>query len=108
MSQKYKITSVSESENALEEQKVKDCKEFNRTIIKLVASSCGEIIGGFFNAYCNAKGSYAPIAAVFSAVLIMVAGQIQYRSVTKLQNLYNKKDNEEVIDEENDLGGRTR
>ncbi len=54
MSQKHKITSVSESANALEEQKVKDCKEFNRTLIKLVASSCSEVVGGFFMK-CNAN-----------------------------------------------------
>ena len=53
-------------------------------------------------------GSYAPIVAVFSAVLMMISGKIQYNSVAKLQNLYNKKGNEEVVDEENDLGGRTR
>lgn len=38
MSQKYKITSVSEPANALEEQRVKDCKEFNQ----LVTASCSE------------------------------------------------------------------
>lgn len=108
MSQKYKITSVSEPTNDLEEQEVKDCKEFNRTIIKLVASSCSEVLGGALMPWAMQMGSYAPIAAAFSAALIMVSGQIQCRSITKLYNLYNKKGNEKVIDEENDLGGRTR
>jgi hypothetical protein len=108
MSQKYKITSVSESADALEEQKVKDCKEFNRTVIKLVTSSCSYVVGGFFMNSAIQLDSYAPIAVIFSTVLIMVSGTIQYRSCTKLQNLYNKRGNEEVVDDETDLRGRKR
>ena len=108
MSQKYKITSVSEPANALEEQRVKDCKSFNRAITKLVASSISEVIGGALMPYAMQMGSYAPIAAAFSAALIMVSGQFQVSAITKLQDLYNKKGNEERLDEENDLGGRTR
>lgn len=108
MSQKYKIMSISEPTHDLEEQKVEDCKEFNRTIIKLAVSSCSEVFGGALIPYAAQMGNYAPIAITFSVVLIMVSGKIQYSSVTKLQNLYNKKGNKEVVDEENNLGGRTR
>lgn len=108
MSQKYKITSISEPANPLEEQRAKDSKDFNRTIIKLVASSCSEVFGGALMPFAMQMGSYAPIAAAFSAALIMVSGKVQSKSITKLHTLYNKKGNEEVLDTENDLGGRTR
>lgn len=108
MSQKYKIVSVSEPANALEEQRVEDCKSFTRTIIKLVVSSCSEVFGGALMPYAMQMGSYAPIAAAFSIALIMVSGQFQVRAITRLHNLYNRKGNEEILDEENDLGGKTR
>lgn len=61
MSQKYKITSISEPSNPLEEQRAKDSKDFNRTIIKLITSSCSEILGAALMPYTMQMGSYAPI-----------------------------------------------
>ena len=117
MEKKYKITNVSEPANALEEQKAKDSKEFSKAIMKLVASSCSMVIGGELMTVTTQLGSYAPVASAFNAVLIMVAFQVQQHSITKLFNLYNKKYDEETLDDgkkldiENDLGdlgGKTR
>ena len=109
MKQKYKITDVSEPENALEEQRVKDCKTFNKTILKLVVSCYSSIIGGtlMFHAM-NMDNSYSLIATAFSTALIMLSGQFQHKAVTKLQKLYKKNGNEKVLYKEKNLGERTR
>lgn len=108
MRQKYEIIDVRGPENALEEQTVKDCKNLNRAIIKLVASCSGEIIGGLLMAKAMHMGCFAPIAIVFSATLIMASGQFQLQAITKLEKLYKKKGSEKVLYKENNLGEKRR
>lgn len=104
MREKYKITNVSETTNDLERQRAKDCKQFNRKLIQLAVSSGTTVISGFM----MEAGDYASIGAAFGVAVMAISLFSQFEAVMKLQNLYNKRYDEQGIEEENNVGGKTR
>lgn len=103
---KNRIVDVSEPKDEVELQRVRDAKRFNNVSIGVVASATAAMIGNTvgFTFFQNEN----IIGGFLGAFMYMVcAGIITPKLLGELEILYNKKGNENVVD--NDLaGGKSR
>ena len=92
-----KITNARSAANNVESQKIADCKAFNNAITRLVAAVAGEALGGGIMGASVFMGKHALITMVFASILVMVSAISLPLAIGKLQDMYNKKGNEQEL-----------
>ncbi len=108
MEKKYKITSVEEPINELEQKKAQESVEFSRCLMKFsVATSVttlGASLGGYALASLDNIGSIVGLA--FISVMTVASLRVQVKENKKLVELYNRRNKAEA--EENDSKEKTK
>lgn len=97
---KHKIINISEPADDLELQKVKDAKNFSRSLIGIVASTSAGFIG--MATYCSALSSdnFSIIPVALGLVTQIIShGIVTPELIKHLKELYNKKGNETEIND---------
>lgn len=112
---KYKITNISEPINDIEQKMVKDAKDFNRSLIGLVAAESLGWIGYIAWSTTLNSGSYSMIPIALGMFIQTIShGVLSSKLLDHLRELYNRKGNEmtkEIETEEKDAeisGGKQR
>ena len=103
---RHKITNVSQPTNEIEAQKVKDAKSFTGGIIGLVASTAIGFVGMAVYTSTIASGDASMVPVALGVIMQIVShGVATPKLIGHLQNLYDRKGNEQQINDANDLSG---
>lgn len=88
---KYKIIKISEPTSDYELQAAKDIKEFNNTIVKLVASTAA-IPVGYTIMSAGFNTDFSAITTAFGVTMAVICGGvINPKLISRLNNIYNNK-----------------
>lgn len=106
---RHKITSINEPTNSIEAQKAKDAKSFTKGLVGIVASTAVGFVGMTVYTSSLGSGDFSMVPVALGMVTQIVShGIVTPKLIGHLQNLYNRKGNEQQVDNENDLSGGIR
>lgn len=109
MDKKYKVVSIEEPSNELEEKQAQESKEINQLRVVAVLSTINMIFSVAATPYVVGRaGDLAVVAASIFVITGMVGAIQKTKALQQLEELYNKRNEEETLEDKNDLGGKTK